>query len=232
MLNWSVKQLALQNHLNRSAVNRIFTKHGIVRDEKGRIDIEQFKVFADPLFGLTVSGIAGLYYGWSGVLALVSTSRPFSELHLSNADVSVSEAIHEFLAVLGKLAELRTANPIMTLQKAEEATFVAWLNTIEARRESVSEVHLLMDLPTRAPLYGNPGVQEWLMEHPHFKVLHTPVVKDMCWLTLLRRCFRIIGGLPVQVNLVKEVKGLAQYLAGMPDEDRLGIISVFHSVQQ
>jgi len=234
VLNWSVKLLALQHRLNRSAVNRIFTKHGIVRDQRGFIDIEQLKVFADPLFGLTVSGIAGLYYGWSGVLALVSTSRPFSELHLMNADVSVSEAIDEFLAVLGKLAELRTANrsSIVTLKKAEAATFVDWLNMLEARRESLSEVHLLMDLPERAPQQENPSVQEWLREHPHFKVLHTPVVKDLRWLTLVRRCFRIIGGLPMQVNLIKDVKGMAQYLANMPDEGRMRIIIVCHPLRQ
>jgi len=49
VLNWSVKQLALQHGLSRSAVNRIFTKHGIVRDKRGFIDIEQLKVFEDPL---------------------------------------------------------------------------------------------------------------------------------------------------------------------------------------
>jgi hypothetical protein len=233
VLNWSVKQLALQQGLSRSAVNRIFTKHGIVRDKRGFIDIEQWRVFADALFGVTVSGIAGLYYyGASGVLALVSTSRPFSELHLSESGAGSSEAINGFMDELHKLTEYCRSNArsIACLEGAEETALVGWLNKMEARRELVSEVYLLMDLPNSATR-GKPCVQEWLREHPHFKVIHAPVVKGPCWLALVRRCFRIMGGLPMQVNLINDVNGLAQHLANMADQSRLEIISVWHSPQ-
>ena len=232
-LHWDAALLAQKHGLSRAAVNRIFTKHGIVRGRWGRIDIEHLKVFADPLLGVTISGIAGLHYGVSGVLALASTSRPFSELHFVNAQSSVSEAIDGFLDVLGKLAEIRRASPTIfpIPNAAEEAVFMDWLNQIESRRESIAEVHLLMDLPNQAP-YQNPGVQEWLRQHPHFKVLHAPIVRGLCWPTFVRRCLKIISGLPVQVSLVKDLKAVAQYLAGMPDQDRVGTIGVLHSVQR
>lgn len=67
ILHWDAALLAQKHGLSRAAVNRIFTKHGIVRGRWGRIGIEHLKVFADPLFGVTISGIAGLYYGTSGV---------------------------------------------------------------------------------------------------------------------------------------------------------------------
>jgi hypothetical protein len=40
-----------------------------------------------------------------------------------------------------------------------------------------------------------------------------------------------MGGLPMQVNLINDVNGLAQHLANMADQSRLEIISVWHSPQ-
>jgi transposase len=232
-LNWSTQQLAGQHRLSRSAVNRIFTKHGIVRDRRGRIDMDHWKVFADALFGVTVSGIAGLYYyGASRVLALVSTSRPFSELHLSEAGVGSSEAINGFMDELDKLtAYCRSHGCVPYLKGVEETVFVSWLNTMEARREPVSEVYLLM-APPNWTMQGKPGVQEWLREHPHFKVIHAPGVSGSCWHALVRRCLRIIFGLPMQVNFVEDIKGMTQYLTSMSDPSRARIISVWHRPQQ
>jgi hypothetical protein len=231
VLHWDAQQLAQKHGLSRAAVNRIFTKHGIVRGQWGRIDIEQLKVFADdPLFGVTVSGIAGLYYGTSGVLALTTTSRAFSELHLLATHSSVSQAIDVFLGDLGKLAELRKANSMVIATASEQTFFLNWLETIEGSREIESEIHLITDLPDRAP-QGVPVVREWLTEHPHFKVHYAPIVRDLFWLHMVRRCFSIITSLPVQAQLVEDVQGMAKYLAGIPGKDRLGIIFVTHTIQ-
>ena len=231
ILHWDAKLLAQKHGLSRSAVNRIFAKHGIVRGPRGRIDIEQIKVFADPLFGVTVSGIAGLYYGTSGVLALSTTSRAFSELHLLAASPSVLQAMDVFTGELGKLAQLRKGHLMGVATASEQDVFLNWLHTIEGRREPKSEIHLITDLPDRAP-QGHPAIRAWLTEHPHFKVHHAPIVKDLFWFDLTRRCFSIIATLPVQAQLVEDVKGMAEYLARIPDNGRLGIISVFHSLPQ
>lgn len=79
---WSTKLLAKKYGLSIAAISRIFAKHGIVRDRWLSVDIRHLKVFADPLFGATVSGISALYYGIFGVLALVTSSRAFPELNL------------------------------------------------------------------------------------------------------------------------------------------------------
>ena len=105
------------------------------------------KVFADPLFGVTVSGIAGLYYGTSGVLALATTSRAFSELHLLATNSSAWQAVDGFLGELGKLAELREPNLRAIAPASEQEFFLNWLKMIEGRRELQSEIHLLTDLP-------------------------------------------------------------------------------------
>jgi hypothetical protein len=179
---------------------------------------------------VTVSGIAGLYYGTSGVLALATTNA-FSELSLLPISSSVLQPIDGFLGELGKLAAIRKANPMIVAAALEENVFLNWLKTIEDRRESKSEIHLITDLPGRAP-QGSPAVRDWLTEPPHFKVHYAPIVRDLFWFNLVQRCFRIIGGLPMQVSLVKGIKGIAQYLASMPDQSRVGIISVWRSLPQ
>jgi transposase len=230
VLHWDAQLLAQQHGLSRSAVNRIFAKHGIVRGERGRIDMEHLKVFADPLFGVTVSGIAGLYYGTSGVLALATTSRAFSELHLLVPSSTVLQAIDVFLGELGKLAQLRRM-VIAASEQEEQDIFFDWLKKMEDRGESKSDIHLITDMPDRPP-QGSPAVREWLTEHPQFKVHYAPIVKDLFWFSLVRRCFSIITALPVQAELVADVKGMAEYLARIPDNGQLEITSVFHSVQQ
>ena len=230
-LHWDAKLLARNHGLTRSAVNRIFGKHGIVRGQWGRIDIRHLKVFADPLFGVTVSGIAGLYCGTSGVLALATSSCAFSELQMLATISPALQIMDVFLGELGKLAELRRADLTVIATALEQTLFLTWLKTIEDRRELKSEIHLITDLPHRAP-QGILAVGEWLAEHPHFKVHYAPIVQDLCWLNLVRRCFRIIGGLPMQVSFVEDLKGMAQYLTSMSDQSRVGIISVWHCPQQ
>ena len=227
---WSTTLLAKKHGLSRAAVNRIFAKHGIVRGQRRRIDLAHLKVFADPLFGVTVSGIAGLYYGTSGVLALATTSRAFSDLPVLAMNSSAWQVIDGFLGELGKLAELRKISLGAIAPAPEQRLFLNWLEKIEDRRELQSEIHLLTDWPNRAP-QGIPAVRGWLAEHPHFKMHYAPIVVDLFWLTLVQRCFAIIATLPVQGCLVDDVKGMAKYLADLPDEDRPGIILVTHTIK-
>lgn len=150
-MNLDARLLALRHRLSRGAVYRVFKKYGIEFDRWGRVKIERLKVFLDPLFGVTVSGIAGLYYGTEGVLALVAPQRPFSELCVSAPSAAVIQVFDDFIAELGKLAAFRKLKLIVAKEGVEENLFLAWLKTIEASRESNSEIHLLTDLPPSRP---------------------------------------------------------------------------------
>lgn len=226
------KLLAQRHALSRPAVYRIFEKYGIVRGEHGLVEMEPLKIFLDPLFGVTVSGIAGLYYGTCGVLALSSAVRPFSELDLVANTTSLSQAATVLLDELHKLAELRYAKfmDIAALKVLEGNAFLGWLNRIEDRRESNAEIHLLADLPQWEP-QALPSFQEWLTHHTNFKMHYAPIVKHLFWFHLVQRVFSIVAALPVQAQLVADVNGLAKYLANIPDKDRLGIIIVMHLSQ-
>jgi len=225
VLHWDARLLAQKHGLSRSAVNRIFAKHGIVRGEYGRVDIERLKIFADPLFGVTVSGIAGLYYGTSGVLALSSTRESFSELGLMTVGSSVSQACNGLVSEIRRLAEFRKSDRMIVATEAptEASVFLQWLNRIEAGRESKSDIHLLTDSSKMPPLGGS--VPEWLAEHPHFQIHPAPVVIDLFWFHLVKKSFEIIAAFPVQARLVDDVTRMTSYLAGMPDAVRRAIIA-------
>lgn len=214
-------KLLVQKHgLNRSVVYRISDKHGIVRGKRGLVNIEQLKIFQDPLFGVTVSGIAGLYYGGSAVLALASTRRPLSELCFSTNSAAALQATSGLIAELSKLAEVRKLDFTIGVTYAAQLGdyFLCWLNAIEARRESNSEVHLLAGLPTSAP-QNAAGVQRWLGEHPDFQMHYAPITAGLPWVDFVQRCFAIIAALPVQARLVEDVQWITGELAAIPDQD-------------
>ena len=157
VLHWDARPLAQKHGLSRSAINRIFVKHGVVRGRWGGIDIKHLRVFTDPLFGVTVSSIAGLYYGTHGVLALAATSRAFPELHLLAMNSAILQSVEAFLGELRKFSELRKTNLVVITTAVEQDWVSAWLKTIDDRREVHSEIHLLTHLPDNAPL----GISRW-----------------------------------------------------------------------
>jgi transposase len=220
-MHWGARLLAQKHGLNRAAVYRIFAKYGIVRGKRGMVNIARLKIFSDPLFGVTVSGIEGLYYARSGVLALTVTRRPLSQLSLTD-NATALQATGGFMAELRKLAELHKLDlMIVAAQAAElENYFLCWLKAIEARRESNSEVHLLADWPTLGP-QGAAGVQQWLVEHPDFQMDYAPIADDLPWIDFVQRSFAIITTLPVQAQLIEDINQVTSYLAGIPDQNWL-----------
>jgi len=228
-VHWDAQQLALRHKVGRSVVYRVFAKHGIVRGRWGHIEIDRLQVLPDPLFGLTLSAILGLYYGTNGVLALVSTKRPFAELQVVPMDASEKAAIDGFVDRIHQLAEFRRTKLGVTprFKGSEGTVFVAWLNRVESRREPDGEVCLLTDLPWLPP-QRIPEVEAWLQEHPHFRVYCAPLVRDLCWRVFVRRWFSSITALPMQKPFLEDVRGLTKYLTGLSDEERRDVISVTH----
>jgi len=222
-LRWSARLLAKKHGLQRHSVYRIWKEHGIQHAPHGLIDINEFRVFADPLFGVTVSSMEGIFGGSSGVLALQSMARPFSALTLMTAVPAVQEAIDTFLTEVAKLAQLRYHNQavIYKLKSTEKQMFPTWLDAIEAQREAEAEIHLLTDLPARLPL-GDPAHQTWLADHPQFQVHYAPMTTHLFWATLVKRCCQVMSALPMQAGFIQTVLGLTQYLKSLSDEQRRG----------
>ncbi|HUK18319.1 MAG TPA: helix-turn-helix domain-containing protein [Bryobacteraceae bacterium] len=225
-LRWSTRLLAQKHELNPRAVYRIWKEHGIQVAQYGLIDIRVFRVFADPLFGVTVSSVAGLFCGSSGVLALQSVASPFAALSLVTADAA-AQSIAAFLDEVEKLAHLRYYRPdaIDKLRSTEAKTFPAWLDAIAAHRAPQAEIHLLADKPTSRPL-DDPAHQQWLTKHPQFRVHYAPITTHLIWATLVKRCFQVISALPMQAGFIQTVQGMTRFLQGLSDPERLGILAV------
>ena len=227
-LHWDAKLLAKKHGLNRWVVHRIWKEYGLKRARYGLVDINEFRVSADPLFGVSLAGIAGMFGGRSGVLALQSVARPFSELTLVTADSAVQQSIETFLVELANLEQLRVrlVNEVLIdrLKSSEEEMFPTWLNTLEARREPEAEIHLITSLPSRPPL-AKPAHQQWLAEHPQFQVHYAPPTRHLVWADLVRRWFQVISALPMQAGFISTVLGMTKYLATLSDAERLGIFA-------
>ena len=140
------------------------------------------------------------------MLALTTSACAFSELHLLAASPSVLQTIDVFLGELEKRAKLCPVWLMAFDQTAEQNAFLGWLDKIERCHEVNSKIHLLTDSRCAAPK-GLPAIREWLTEHPHFQVHDSPTVQNLPWFNLVWRWFRIIGRLPLQANLVQDVKG-------------------------
>jgi len=105
-LRWSARLLAKKHRLERHSVYRIWKEYGIRRGQYGLIEIDKFRPFDDPLLGVTLSGVEGVYCSLTGVLALKSVARPFAELTLRTADAAVQQSIEILLHELAGLEQL------------------------------------------------------------------------------------------------------------------------------
>ena len=212
IFNFNNKLLAQLHHLSRHQVNRICAKHGIQRDKFSRVNIDRLKIFQDPLFGVTVSGIAGMVSGVFSALALRSSRRPFSEFIFWTKS-PVEQTMDPFLTELRQLAQAHEFLSAAASQSREinEKALVDWLNLIEVKRTPDSEVHLLMNQPTLSPL-NSAAFREWLAAHPEFRAYYAPKLVRMSWFQFIFRCFTIIAKLPVQSQLMIDMARLTPAL--------------------
>ena len=90
--------MSLRHGVSPASVQRVWKKHGIVmkrhRTLDRGVDLAQLKISQDPLFGVTVYELAGLFYESVGPAAVFcSRARPFAELSFSNVDAPAKQAM-------------------------------------------------------------------------------------------------------------------------------------------
>ena len=146
-LNWNVRNLARRHGVSRSTVQRIWKKYGI-RMQRSRhldqgVDVQRLKISQDPLFGITVYEIAGLFYEHANpVLALCSRERPFSELKLS--DISLKERLSIADDLLSRFRQLEAGALHATWQDPDWEKFNKFVQAIHNKpRHAGAQIHLL-----------------------------------------------------------------------------------------
>ena len=105
-INWNVRNLARRHRVSPATVQRVWKKYGIrmVRPHQSDhgVDLQTLKISQDPLFGVTVYELAGLFFENVGpVLAICSRERAFAELRLSNMSKQArTEMVSDLIARL------------------------------------------------------------------------------------------------------------------------------------
>src|SRR5690242_6792829 len=110
-INWNARNLARRHRLSRSAVLRVWQKHGIhMRRMRGGdigVDLSRLKISQDRLFGLSIYATGGLFFEAMGpALALCSRERPFRELQFWNGSADArQDIVSELVSRLPRLEQ-------------------------------------------------------------------------------------------------------------------------------
>jgi hypothetical protein len=225
-LTWNVRSLALRYGVSQATVQRVWKKYGIkmvryYRLDRG-VDLRRLKISQDPLFGVTVYEIAGLFYETVGpVLALCSRERPFSELALSQLSQEARQEIAEELAMLIRNLEERNMKVLMKnaglpnfrLPSFGSEQFLEFLRMIVANPWNAgAQVHLLVD-SWEGGAWASVAARAYLTERPYIRLQVAPRVTPRtdwgnwvtCWL-------RAIAAWPLQTSFIERAFQIRELL--------------------
>jgi transposase-like protein len=216
-LNWNVRNLARRHGVSPATVQRIWKKHGIrmqrYRSKLDRgVDIRQLKISQDPLFGITVYELAGLFYETIPVMAFCSRERPFSELTLSGISKDARLGIVDNLvARLRNLDERFPGESFKGLDKLP-----SFVEAIQSKPQYAgAQLHLLAawDLP--------PPFRDWLKQRcVQMHYAPRPTVRGR-WIDLGERWLRVIADWPMQTSFIASVHRLAETVRHVSKEKAL-----------
>ncbi len=215
-LNWNVRNLAKRHGVSQATVQRVWKKHGIkmVRYhhlDRG-VDLETLKICLDPLFGVTVYEIAGLFYETLGpVLAFCSRERPFSELTLSGmSEEARRETVDSFAVAIRNLEE-QNMTPLMknvgqpNFRQPAPASeqFLEFLRTILTKpRHAGALVHLLVG-SWESGTATSAGVRALLAEQPSIRLHVAPrIAARSDWGNWVACWLRAIAAWPLQTSFI------------------------------
>ena len=217
-LNWNVRNLARRHGVSRSSVERIWKKHGI-RMQRYRhldqgVDLGRLKISPDPLFGVTVYELAGLFHESAGsAVAFCSRARPFAELSFSSLDGAGRKELVDGL--VGRFRELGGRSFGRPAPAAEK--FIQFVSVMAAKpRHRDAEIHLLMERP-ESGAHAGAQAQAWLAGQKCIQVHYTPWSRrGPRWTALAERWLRVIAAWPLQARFAASVDHMSGMLARLP----------------
>ena len=217
-INWNVKNLARRHRVSPASVQRVWKKHGIrmLRHRKADrgVDLGQLKISQDPLFGITVYEIAGLYYQTSSpVLALCSREPVFSELKLwTGSGMARQEIAADLAARLRGLQQRSFGRPEPAVDK-----FIVFLQKILGNpRHRDARIHLLLESPEYG-VHRMGAAQAFLAEerciHMHYAPWRSGGHR---WSPWAERWLQVIAGWPLQTSFIASANQLGESLRRLP----------------
>jgi hypothetical protein len=222
-LRWTVRNLGTRHRVSRSSVQRLWKKHGIRFVRFGRlprIDLGTVKISQDPLFGVTVYQIAGLFYEFYGpALVFCSRERPFRELSLSSLSEDSRRKIGQELAT--RLQRLEDQQIRIGLALSPErgpmspTLFGEFVRDIMIDpRHQGAEIHVITQ---KEGFQGIPEVRAWLTHHACIRLHDAPWShRAPRWDDLAGRWLQAIADWPMQTSFVESAFQLSTRLREFP----------------
>ena len=188
------------------------------------IDLEQFKISQDPLFGVTVYEIAGLFYEALGpALAFCSSStRPFSGLRFSKlGDTSLGDKwLDRFVA---RLRSIERGRSFVPWEPAVDR-FVDFVNAIAGNpRHRDAEIHLVLGRRWNGAYVCPEGLYA-MADHANVRIHYTPFGGR--WSDFVQHWLRSIARWPMQESFIQSVLDISGKIADPPTDKPLQTLVV------
>ena len=228
-LGWTARGMSLRHGVSPASVQRVWKKYGIVmqrlRHSDLGVDLKQLKISQDPLFGLTVYELAGLFYESVGpAVVFCASARPFAELSFSSLDAAAKKKmLAGVVAEFRKLDKRRFGRP-----DPAEDKMIEFLKAIQAEpRHAGAQIHLLVERPEKgAP--ATVAVQAFLATQKCIHVHYTPwTFKGKQWAELVDRWLAVISEWPLQSSFVDSVNNMSQLLQRLPSAGFLDTLIIY-----
>jgi hypothetical protein len=169
--------------------------------------MQRLKISKDPLFGVTVYQIGGLfYYRTTPVLAFCSRAEPFSQLSLAGISPDARREIADGMFALIRNLDDRNKAAIFRSSVGEERPVRQLLEFLQAiqdnPRHANARIHLLMER-REGGAWNADDVQEFLAGQPSIQLQLAPWVRGgRNWSRWVECWLRHISDWPLQTNFV------------------------------
>jgi len=192
--HWSVRGMALETGLSKSAVHRFFQLFGLKPHRQ-----ENFKLSTDPFFIEKVRDVVGLYLSppekalvlcvdeKSQVQALERT-QPLLPLGFDYAEGVTHDYVRHGTTTLFAALNVLDGSVIAQCKpRHRHQEFLAFLRTIEAAVPADLNIHLICD---NYATHKHAKVKAWLAARPRWQIHFTPTYAS--WLNQVERFFALI----------------------------------------
>ena len=210
--HWSVRGMALETGISKSAVHRFFQLFGLKPHRQ-----DSFKLSTDPFFIEKVRDVVGLYLAppenalvlcvdeKSQVQALDRT-QPLLPLGFGYAEGVTHDYVRHGTTTLFAALNVLDGSVIAQCKpRHRHQEFLAFLRTIEAAVPADLDVHLICD---NYATHKHAKVKAWLAARPRWHLHFTPTYAS--WLNQVERFFGLITDKAIRRGSFASVKDLVR----------------------
>ena len=208
--HWTIRSVAEETQLSRSAVHRIWQAFGLQPHRQ-----RHFKLSTDPFFVEKVRDIVGLYLNppdkamvlcvdeKSQIQALDRT-QPVLPMGLGYLEGVTHDYIRHGTTTLFAALDIATGRVLTSCKnRHRHQEYLQFLKQVDASVPLDFGIHLVVD---NYSTHKHPKVKRWLAAHPRYQVHYTPTYSS--WLNQVEIWFNIITQRAIRRGTFRSVKAL------------------------